>query len=151
MGYILVPNNIWVLVDKGTQHFILLHHHFALSFNLSHSCSILGKILFSFILPDNPVEADHQKASGIHWSGEHSLPLLSFFPLCFFLLLPYPFLSSPCLFFLPSLLPFFCLKHSPEIGPRIKRYGVSVPPTFWLTWNKSLLSGLCFPIWKRKG
>ena len=41
MGYILLHSNIWVLemmgigntqilVDKGTQHFILLYHHFAL-------------------------------------------------------------------------------------------------------------------------
>ena len=75
-----------------------------------------------------------------------------FFPFAssFYFLIPF-FLLRVYLFFLPSLLPFFCLKHSPEIGPRIKRYGVSVPPTFWLTWNKSLLSGLCFPIWKRKG
>ena len=91
-------------------------------FKLSHSHPILGKILFSFILPDDPVEADHQKASGIRWPGEHSLPLLSFLPLCFFLLLPYPSLLHFYLFFLPSLLPLFlvCLKCSPEIGPRIK-------------------------------
>lgn len=76
-----------------------------------------------------------------------------FFPLCFFLLLPYPSLSSPLLpIFPPCPSPLFvCLKLSPEIGPRIKEIWRFSSTNFLADLDKSLLSALCFPIWKRKG